>query len=219
MKKIIVLALIGVFSLVSCNSSKELLPLGELPLEKNVIESALATLEIPWTIGEENIQENDNGDISKSVMMHDENNKIIATISSSKVEGETNLSIIFMPKDFKGNVKSNLSVFLSNEWREQAIQLATILYGGFSSENEILEVFTKEYKEKTKTIVTENVTEMKDAKTTKWGKIIKDQYCFVAVEEKATGKTDDYLSSIMICSEIPKTPQYDNLKKLIELNN
>lgn len=219
MKKLIISALLGMFVLVSCRTAVESLPLGEFPLEKSVIESNLETLGLPWTLGEEINQQNDDGDASNGVILNDENGKVIAVISSSEVEGIRFLSVSFMGKYYKKNVTTEITTFLPNELREETIQLATILYGGFSSEDAILKVFTKEYKDETKTIVKKDVDNKMNSKFTSWGKVIDGQSCFITVEEKVAGESEDYLSSIMIYSEIPENPQLDYLRELIELNS
>lgn len=130
--------ILAILVVLLCGCSKQTHPVPGYPLEASAVESALKDAGLPWTIAEEKNWREDQA----SFILHDENGRFIATVSSIGNREERFLQISFNPP---AHDQYGLSISFPEEECEGAIVFGTILFGGFESQNQVYKDFRDNY--------------------------------------------------------------------------
>lgn len=126
------------FMLTGCQKSS--LPSQTHPLKAGVVENALEETELSWRIVDE--QSWAEGHVVYS--LSDQNDRMIAMVTSIGEGDAQNLGITFLPK----RESSTLTTSLPEADIQKAFILAALLYGDFESENSVYDAFQENFQTK-----------------------------------------------------------------------
>lgn len=140
-KWILIVALAGILVLTGCSANTERLAEPTFPLAQSDIQAVLDELSLPWIIIQEGTRHSfydqeatmfSLRDIEKKLNEESENTILYAGISSGIERGSRELDVSLAAGSFGLAEKP----FAWEDWKQEII-LATILYGGFESREEV----------------------------------------------------------------------------------
>lgn len=132
-KKIRMVLGIAVMTLFCTSCQKQELAVPEYPLEEGYVASVMEMVDLPWEI--EKTESWAEAHTNHTIL---EDGRMVANISSAWNDAGRYLNLSFMPSiyDEYGVMQS-----LEDDLWDNAIQLGTILYGGFADERQVLTRF------------------------------------------------------------------------------
>ncbi|MCL2842247.1 MAG: hypothetical protein FWE28_02105 [Oscillospiraceae bacterium] len=194
MKKFLCAILIVIISLtVACGYEKRALPMPEFPLDETAIVAALREVELPWTI--EGVVDWSDG--SPLIYALYKDGSLIASLTSGVKDGERIVAISF-------TISHNDMPSLAEEYWENAIVLATLLYGGLESAHQIYHYFRNEFGTENTVrhsidVLTRDPLARDEAAI--WERVVEGAYCVIMVE-RVVNTEREYLGAIQLTSDL-----------------
>lgn len=167
-----IIVMLCTIAVLCCGCSKQQLPMPIYPLDMTTVETALAEVELPWTI----INEEAWGEGRILYELCNEENKGIAFISSAEDDNTRALQLSFFSS-------TELYASLPVEDWDKVVRLATIFYGGFENEGQVYDVFQKTYNELALVDEVPNAVP-KDQERIRWKNEVNNINCFIGLCRK-----------------------------------
>ncbi len=184
---IIVIITLCIGVIVLCSYKYYSIPMLPFPLQKNALENALSASGLDWVVAKEEILK----DGHVLFWLDNTQGQPSAIVSSLESKDKRILQINFLSsKDPKSNIPQE-------DWKK-AIQLATILYGGFKNSSEVYDNFRQTYNEKAVIDdVPGSLSEFRER--IRWENELNDIKCFLGfgVRKKGAGLAEAEFVSII----------------------
>lgn len=198
MKKILTYMLllsIGLAIFYGCK--KQTLPVPQYPLDSDTISVALEEWGLSCTIEEDDWVRKEWQGQSLYNLYSTDNGEFAAGISSRQKDGERLLFISFPPFYYTNAI--------SAKEHENAIAFATLLFGGFKDQQQVYNMFTREYDRKNTErkqyeVSGRSLTPMREGESC-WERKIGGTTCRITLVQPTLSEPEEYLSVIMFASD------------------